>query len=178
MSDTDRDPSKSEYVFLGLGANLGHANRMIHRAVGELVAREVLLGPVQVSSLYRTPPWGGIDDQPWFVNAVVAAETSLSAPALLDSVKSIERDIGRGEDERRWGPRVIDIDILLYGKETIRSEILTVPHKHLTERAFALVPLLELEPDLRDPVSGEPFAEHLKALADDVAQIERLPDGE
>ena len=161
-------------VYLGLGANLGDPIAQLRRAFSELVQRKILIEPVGKSSLYRTPPWGPITDQPCFINAAVSGRTSLQPSNLLASLKAIERDMGRQQDADRWGPRPIDLDILLYGKQVLSSPELTIPHPHLTERAFALAPLLEIAPDLADPVSGAFYSRHWSALTDEARTIERL----
>ena len=100
---------------------------------------------VAVSRFYRTPPWGKTD-QDWFVNACALARTDLKPEALLDRVKAIETALGRSPAER-WGPRLIDLDIIAYDDLAMQSERLTVPHPEALDRAFALVPLAEIAPD-------------------------------
>lgn len=121
------------------------------RGLGEVVA---------VSSLYRTPPWGKTD-QPEFVNAAVALDTSLAPRPLLHALKWLERELGRDESGERWGPRRIDFDILAYGDQRVNDGDLIIPHPHLPERAFALVPLAEIAPayaSLRDALPAEDLA--------------------
>lgn len=126
---------------IGLGANLGDPVEALREAahrlaeIGEIVA---------CSSLYRTPAWG-ITEQPAFVNAAVALETALAPYELLAALKAIERDLGRVATYR-WGPRAIDLDILTYGDLLLDDPELTIPHARLSERAFALVPLAEIDP--------------------------------
>ena len=109
---------------------------------------------MKASRLYRTPAWGKTD-QPAFVNAAAVLETELDARALLDAMLGIERDHGRERlDGQRWGARTLDLDLLLYGDEVIDEPGLHVPHPHLHERAFALVPLVEIAPDLVIPGHG------------------------
>ena len=132
-------------TYIGIGSNLDGPERQVRRAIDALRA----LGEVgAVSSLYRTTPWGKID-QPEFVNAVVALDTKLQPRALLHGLKWLESELGRAEDGERWGPRRIDFDILLYGDQEIDDGDLIVPHPHLHERAFALVPLSEIAPQYR-----------------------------
>lgn len=127
-------------AYLGIGANLGEAAENVERAIATLGE----LGDVlRVSPLYRTKPWG-VTDQPAFVNAVVLLETPLEPRALLNGLGKIERRLGRAPSER-WGPRAIDLDLLLYDDLEIDSPDLHVPHKHLHERAFVLVPLAEVD---------------------------------
>jgi 2-amino-4-hydroxy-6-hydroxymethyldihydropteridine diphosphokinase len=128
-------------AWLGLGANLGDPVATLREAKTRLAA----LGRVSaVSSLYRTPPWG-VEDQPPFVNAALALETSLDPDALLAELKALERALGRVASTR-WGPRAIDVDILDYEGVRRDEPALTIPHARLFERAFALVPLAEIEP--------------------------------
>lgn len=132
-------------IGLGLGANLGDAPSAISRALRALEER----GHVRVdtiSSLYRTKPWGPVA-QPDFANACAIGETDLSPRALLAEVKAVEAALGRVDTER-WGPRAIDIDILFYEGETLETPDLVIPHESLFERAFVLVPLAEIAPDL------------------------------
>lgn len=130
-------------VLLGLGGNLGDPAGAIRGALGRLTARGVAIR--QVSSLYRTPPWGPVP-QPDFLNACAAGETDLAPDALLAAAKEIERELGRAPGPR-WGPRAIDIDILALGDLVLNTPDLTLPHPRLTERAFVLVPLAEIVPE-------------------------------
>jgi len=127
---------------------------------------------IVVSSLYRTPPWGKLD-QPDFLNAAAAIETALSPRALLDLCLDVERRLKRVREER-WGPRLIDIDILVFGDRVIHETGLEVPHPRMLERAFVLAPLAEIAPGLS--VSGRSVSERLKAV--DISGIERLPSGQ
>jgi 2-amino-4-hydroxy-6-hydroxymethyldihydropteridine diphosphokinase len=142
---TAPEPVAREHrIGLGLGANLGDAPASLRRAV-------VLLGEAglvfdAVSSLYATKPWG-VTDQPDFVNACALARTILDPLPLLDLIKATEQAMGRRET-RRWGPRVIDIDLLFYDDLRWRDERLTLPHPGVLERAFVLLPLIEIAPDL------------------------------
>ena len=123
---------------------------------------------IRVSALYRTPPWGKTD-QPDFLNAVAEIETGLAAHALLELCLNTEHELKR-ERLERWGPRVIDIDILLYDDERIEDEKLQIPHPRMLERAFVLVPLAEIAPGLR--LDGKPVEEHLRRL--EASGIERI----
>jgi len=148
-------------AFIGLGSNLGERESMIRQALEALSGLpETEL--VRASSLYDTEPVGDVD-QPNFLNAVAQLETDLPASQLLWNLQLIEKRLGR-ERTRRWGPRVIDLDLLLYGDETIEEENLRVPHPELTRRAFVLVPLVELEPLLVHPGTGETMLSHLSKL--------------
>ena len=138
---------------IGLGANLGDAVANVQSA---LQALDALPGTrvVRASRLYRTPAWGKTD-QPAFVNAAATIDTPLSARELLDAMLVIERDFGRDRSAGdRWSARTLDLDLLLYGDETIDEPGLHVPHPHLHERAFALVPLVEIAPDIVIPGHG------------------------
>jgi 2-amino-4-hydroxy-6-hydroxymethyldihydropteridine diphosphokinase len=138
-------------AYVGLGANLGPREVTILRAV-ELLSAADGVTVVEVSQLRETAPVGVVD-QPAFVNAAVALDTSLDARALLDLLLATERELGRVRAER-WGPRTIDLDLLVFGDEQIDEPGLTVPHPRLGERRFALEPLAELAPDLVVPGLG------------------------
>jgi 2-amino-4-hydroxy-6-hydroxymethyldihydropteridine diphosphokinase len=133
-------------AFVGVGANLGDREATIRAAVAALP------GVVGVSQLRETDPVGVLD-QPPFLNGAVALETELSPRDLLDSLLAVERELGR-ERRERWGPRTIDLDLLLYGDEAFDEPGLTVPHPRLHERRFALEPLLDLDPELSIPGRG------------------------
>ena len=134
--------------YLGLGSNLSDPESQLHRAVAALSALPDSTF-VTVSSFYHTAPMGP-QDQPHFVNAVAALDTCLSPEDLLCALQRIEQAQGRVRNQEtvRWGPRTLDIDILLYGTLHIISETLQIPHPGLTERDFVLRPLLEIAPNL------------------------------
>lgn len=136
-------------AFVGIGANLGDRRATLERAVELLDARDDLT-VVAVSSLRETDPWGPVP-QPPFLNGAVAVETALSARELLESLLAVERALGRSREGERWGPRTIDLDLLLFGDEVIDEPGLQVPHPRLHERVFALEPLAELDPALELP---------------------------
>jgi 2-amino-4-hydroxy-6-hydroxymethyldihydropteridine diphosphokinase len=117
---------------------------------------------VRHSSLYRTPPWG-VTDQPDFINAVAELDTSLEPTALMQTLLETERQAGRTREGRRWGPRTLDLDLLLYGDRQLDAPGLTVPHPRIAERAFVLLPLAELDPNLCIPGQGK-----VEALLDNV----------
>lgn len=146
-------------VYIGLGSNLGDREATLSEALrrlGELEGIEV----VAVSSFRETDPVGMVD-QPRFVNAAAALETTLGPRELLESLLEVERGLGRDRSrEKRWGPRTIDLDLLLYGDETVAERGLEIPHPRLAERAFVLQPLLELDPGLRLP-EGRPLRDLL-----------------
>ncbi len=142
-------------AFVGLGGNVGDSAATLRAAVHRLmtVPRSRV---ASVSRFYRTPAWGQ-ESQADFVNAAVAIETALAPKMLLDELLHIERDFGReraADGTSRWGPRVLDLDILLYGDRVIEEPGLHVPHPHLHERAFALIPLLDLVSDIEIPGRG------------------------
>lgn len=142
-----------ERVFIGLGGNLGDSPsllRLAGRQIGALPQTRCLRG----SGFYRSPAWGGIE-QPDYTNAVLEIATGLEPHALLSGLLAIERDNGRNrQSELRWGPRALDCDILLFGEHCLRSADLTIPHLRMAERAFVLVPLSEIAPDLVLPGAG------------------------
>jgi 2-amino-4-hydroxy-6-hydroxymethyldihydropteridine diphosphokinase len=147
-------------AYVGLGANIGPREVTLLRAV-DLLAASTGVDVVAVSQLRETEPVGVVD-QPLFLNGAVRVETTLPARALLDLLLEIERSLGRVRAER-WGPRTVDLDLLVYGRERIDEPGLRVPHPRVHERAFALEPLAELDPELDLPglgrVSG--LLEHL-----------------
>lgn len=131
-------------VALGLGGNIGDSRKLLAAAIRQIAAHPRITLRA-VSSLYLTPPWGKID-QPAFLNAAILIDTTLSPRDLLDAILDVERQLGR-ERLERWGPRRIDIDILLFGSVAMDEPGLHVPHPRLKERAFALVPLKDIKPD-------------------------------
>jgi len=133
-------------AYVGLGANLGDREATIRRAAE-------LIGASRLSSLRETEPWG-FEDQPRFLNAVAELETDLAARDVLGRLLAVESSLGRTRDGPRWGPRTIDLDLLLYGSVRLEEPGLTVPHPHLHERLFVLEPLAELEPTLEVPGKG------------------------
>ncbi len=133
-------------VAFGLGSNVGDKRLNIHRALDALMATGLVDGP-SLSSLYRTPPWGPVE-QDWYVNACAVGATGLKPEDLLTRVKALEVALGRIE-AIRWGPRLIDIDILYFGDLSLETPRLTLPHRDLLNRAFVLVPLAELRPERR-----------------------------
>lgn len=156
---------------LGLGSNLGDTRANLAAAVALLAATPGITLLAR-SSDYRTPPWGPIP-QDDYRNGCVTIETDLAPSALLARCLEIERQLGRVRD-LRWGPRVIDIDVLLYGRSRVVEDGLTIPHPRMAERAFVLVPLAEIWPDA--PLGdGLTAAEALVACAGR-DEVVRLPD--
>ena len=147
-------------VYLGLGSNLGNREKYLARACGFL-NQHPAVAVQAVSSLYETAPVG-FTPQDAFLNAVARVHTTLRPESLLTVTQAIESRLGR-EPAIRWGPRVIDIDILLYDALHVRKPFLDIPHQAMSQRLFVLVPLSELEPDLRLP-SGAPVRQLIAAL--------------
>jgi 2-amino-4-hydroxy-6-hydroxymethyldihydropteridine diphosphokinase len=149
-------------VYLSLGSNIGDREKNIARAIGALDARGLRV--MGQSSLYETEPLE-IRDQAWFLNCAIAIETELAPQPLMAILLEIEREMGR---ERRVpkGPRLIDIDILLYGSKVVREPGLEIPHPRMAERKFVLVPLAEIAGEANHPVSMMTIAEMLEATAD------------
>jgi 2-amino-4-hydroxy-6-hydroxymethyldihydropteridine diphosphokinase len=155
--------------YLGLGSNVGDRRANLQAAVDALPGRGVEV--LASSSVYETEPVGQVLDQPDFYNACVRVRTRLEPEELLDACKAVERELGRIAGGVRHGPRPIDVDLLLLGQQSYRSERLSLPHAQVTSRRFVLVPLLELAPSLIVPGAGA-AADALAALGDD-AQVRR-----
>lgn len=160
-----------ETVYLGLGANLGARRRTMEEAAHLLEAGGFRLS--RASAFYETPPWG-LEDQPAFLNQVLAGNFDGSPMELLALAMATETELGR-ERNMVWGPRTLDIDILLFGSRLLHSQRLTIPHPYLSRRAFVLAPLAELAPDLVPPGEEQSVANLLEMLPEDeVAGIVRL----
>jgi 2-amino-4-hydroxy-6-hydroxymethyldihydropteridine diphosphokinase len=147
--------------YLGLGSNVGERRANLQAAVEALPRHGVEV--LASSSVYETEPVGLVLDQREFLNACVRISTDLDPEALLDACKAVERELGREPGGVRHGPRPIDVDLLLLGDRSYRSERLKLPHEEVTSRRFVLVPLLELDPDLATP-GGTRLADALAAL--------------
>jgi 2-amino-4-hydroxy-6-hydroxymethyldihydropteridine diphosphokinase len=147
-------------VYLGLGTNVGDRLANLRTALQRL---QMLARLEKASSLYETQPQG-ISDQPLFFNAVCRVITGLEPQALLRFLKNLEWEIGRRPGGQTWGPRPIDLDILLYDDRVVDAPELNVPHPRLAERAFVLVPLCELAPELRHPLLGKTMKELLASV--------------
>ena len=155
-------------VFIGLGSNLSNPVQQLQNALQSLNSlRSSCL--IKQSQFYKSKAWGPVQDQPNFVNAVALLQTELGPLELLTELKAIEQRQGRVLEVERWGPRCIDLDILLYGQESWQSHELTIPHSQLGERAFVIYPLLELAPNLVLPNGVK-----LRDLAKDLASLELL----
>jgi len=157
-------------AFIALGSNLGDPRAQVLNAIDALAC---LPGTrlLARSSLYLTPPWGMLD-QPPFINAAAHIDTALSPHQLLDALLVIERAAGRVRDGERWGPRTLDLDVLHVDGVNLSDDVLTLPHPRIRERAFVLLPLNDLAPDLQLPGQGK-VADLLAAL--DTTGLERLP---
>ena len=149
-------------VYLGLGSNLSDPLQQIQQAI-TIISAHHNIDISALSSLYISQPMGP-QDQPEFFNAVIEIKTSLAPLALLDKLQAIENQAGRVRNKQRWGARVLDIDILLYNDEMINSNRLTIPHSGLHEREFVLIPLAEINSQLRLP-NGQSIA----TLANNIA---------
>jgi 2-amino-4-hydroxy-6-hydroxymethyldihydropteridine diphosphokinase len=149
-------------AYIGLGSNLGDRELNLLRAVAEIgkLPRSRVTG---LSPFYETSPVG-VTDQPAFFNAVLSLSTALTPHDLLSGLQRIENEVFKRTREVRWGPRTIDLDLLLYGSEVIEGEELTIPHPRLAERRFVLQPLCMLAPDLKHPVLGSSMIELLAVL--------------
>jgi 2-amino-4-hydroxy-6-hydroxymethyldihydropteridine diphosphokinase len=163
------DAPETTRIGLGLGSNIGNKPGNVRAALARLAA-ENICEIAAVSSIYRTAPWGYLDQES-FANACALAWTKLSPQALLTELKRIEGEMGR-EKTLRWGPRLIDIDMLFYGDASLATPDLILPHKELFNRAFVLVPLAEIAPDLH--IAGRSIAEAAARL--DTADIAKWPD--
>ncbi len=162
--------------YLSLGSNLGDRAATIAEAIQRLAKAGTV---VAVSSLYETEPVEYLD-QPWFLNCTVALRTTMAPRPLLDAVLAIEQSMGRRRIVLK-GPRTIDIDILLYGGETIETPVLTVPHPALGERRFVLAPLAEIAPDALHPVFRKTVRELLQSLPENGPEVRlwgKPPDSE
>ncbi|MBL8574279.1 MAG: 2-amino-4-hydroxy-6-hydroxymethyldihydropteridine diphosphokinase [Hyphomicrobiaceae bacterium] len=154
-------------VWLGFGGNLGHVGATIDAAIDKLAGGGLRL--LARSADYETPPWGKTD-QPNFVNAVARFDTALDPHAVLALALRTEAELGRQRREK-WGPRVIDIDILVYEGIDLDEPNLSLPHPYIRDRAFVLVPLAEIDPDMI--IAGEPLAHLIQHL--DITALNRLP---
>jgi 2-amino-4-hydroxy-6-hydroxymethyldihydropteridine diphosphokinase len=158
----------AQTIFLGLGSNQGDRLQLLRAALQRL-APHVLIQAC--SSLYETPPWG-VTDQPPFLNAVARASTTLEPQALLRLLKQVEQALGRTPG-LRYGPRPVDLDILLYGSLQLADTALQIPHPRIAERSFVLVPLAELAPSLRLQPAG-PTVAKLLAARPDRAEVKKI----
>jgi len=149
--------------YIGIGSNLGNSVKNVEEAVRKITRFAHIIA---VSGLYKTKPWG-VTEQPEFVNAVVSIETALTAEELLSELLLIETGMGR-ERITKWGPREIDLDILTFGERKFDIPKLTIPHPHMFERAFVLVPLAEIDSKFEAALQELP--------SEDVSGVERLKE--
>ncbi len=152
-----------ERAYIAIGSNLGDRRAYLEAGIKEVAALpNTRLAAVSLA--YETRPLGPVA-QPDFLNAVFAIETSLAPEPLLAALLAAEKKHQR-QRHIHWGPRTLDLDLLLYGERVVENADLTLPHPRMNERRFVLVPLCEIAPDLHHPITGLPFANHLAALAD------------
>ena len=156
-------------AFIGAGSNIGNKARNLQEAL-DMLAKLPQTSVVQASGVYHSEPLG-LNDQEWFYNAVIEMHTALSPDVLLSSCQKIETDMGRPAEHAKWGPRIIDLDVLLYDDLTCCLEHLTIPHSELPNRKFALLPMLDLANPVH-PVLGKTMKELLETCPDRSA-IER-----
>lgn len=160
-------PPDQTRVILALGSNLGDRFENLQQALKEISMRVSI---IKTSSVYETPPWG-YSNQPVFFNQVLSGNTSLNPDELLTFVKNIENSMGRVKNFQN-GPRLIDIDILLFGEQIINSEKLVIPHPRMLERSFVMLPLAEIEPELIIPGTNKKVLELLQNV--DKTGIQKL----
>lgn len=164
-------------VFVALSSNLDDPPLRLLEALGALRDHPRMTLRA-ASSLYQTKPWGYLD-QPDFCNGACRIETDLAPRELLEALQGLEKQLGRVPPPVRWGPRRIDLDLLLYEDQVIDEPDLKVPHGLIRQRAFVLVPLLEIAPALRDPITGRPYAEDLERIErqdGDVVKVRKVRD--
>lgn len=151
--------AKSVTAYIGIGGNVGDVFENMKSALN-LLNDHSSISVNRISRIYKTPPWG-IEDQDWFLNACVSVETNLTAQELLQSCLEVEVALKRIR-EIRWGPRTIDLDVLVFGEENIAHDNLQVPHPRMHERAFVLMPMADIAPDLF--LNGKTISQWLEAI--------------
>lgn len=151
--------AKSVTAYIGIGGNVGDVFASMKSALN-LLNDHPQISVNKISKIYKTPPWG-IEDQDWFLNACASVETTLTAQELLKICLEVELALKRVR-EIRWGPRTIDLDVLVFGKEKIKQDNLQVPHPRMHERAFVLMPMADIAPDL--VLNGKTISQWLEAI--------------
>lgn len=151
-------------VYLSLGSNIEDRMMYLLSAIERLESTSDIL-IVRKSKIYETEPWPNKNDQDWFLNQVIKIKTSLNSAEILRICQKIESDLCR-TSKNDWAPRTIDIDILLFNDEIIDTSDLKIPHKHMNDRQFVLIPLIEVEPELKDPISDKKYKLILKNIKD------------
>lgn len=152
-------------AYIGIGSNLGDPEKNCLEAV-DRIGKIPKCAVISLSNLYRTEPVG-VNGQDWYVNGVAAVSSGISPEELINRLLNIEADMGRIREGERWEPRVIDLDILLFGKEIIQMEKLTVPHPLMHKRRFAMAPMVDLAPDLTHPSLGKSMLDLLREIPED-----------
>ena len=160
-------------AYIGIGSNLSEPQHQVRQAIDEL-GKLRMTRLLACSSLYSSAPMGPVD-QPDYINAVAVLLTELSAHELFDELLSIETAHGRIRSDERWGPRTLDLDLLLYGDDAIEDKRLTVPHPGLLQRNFVLYPLMEIDPELNIPGYGAIEAAVLDCPRGDLATLQDRP---
>lgn len=159
-------------AYIGIGSNLDAPEKNCAEAIGKLDAHPEISLQAK-SSFYKTQPMGPIE-QDWFVNAAVQVQTTLAPPDLLEALLNIEKEMGRVRREK-WGPRLIDLDLLFYDELVLEQEGLTLPHPEIPRRRFVLAPLCDIVENLFHPVLKKTLEDLLEELADDT-EVNRLPE--
>lgn len=160
-------------VLLSLGSNVGDRVVNINNAISKILASSDVL-VLESSSYFETAPWG-VEDQEDFLNSALEVETQIDIESLFLFLKTIEKALGR-KDSLKWGPRLIDIDILLCGDDMVDTDTLKIPHPFMSERAFVLVPLCEIAPNQVDPKTNKTVKELLSDLGDTSSVVKKYSD--
>lgn len=169
MTETEPRGGLVYDALIGIGSNIGDKTGNIARALGLLTA-DGAIRLVARSRLYRSAPWG-VPDQDWFVNAAAAVATRLAPHALLERCLAVERDMGRIR-QQKWGPRLVDVDVLTFRGQTIDTPDLKVPHPFIAERGFVLVPLMDIAPG--EIIRGQPVRDLVQAI--DTRDVQPMPE--